>query len=178
MIAAYYSFQCLSDEIRAANGIRSKARLDCVAFADRVSGGYKGLLPFLNKKGQLCFYLTPARDVVNSNSKRRTDWTLTQNSLNLSSIYKEDTDYPDLGYGYPNHKRRLSNGQPNPVFEWANDGFLFLSNSTYSAIELLIIPDGRHLITAYYNSLIDGAMDEQINEMRQQARPYYPYQGM
>jgi hypothetical protein len=60
----YYKFISLPDDIKAANKIRSKARLDCILFKDMVPGGYKGLTNFVNDKrhkGQLSFYKTACR---------------------------------------------------------------------------------------------------------------------
>lgn len=178
MIGAYYKLVQLPDEIRKANKIRSKARLDCVSFSDQVPGGYQGLTIFVNSKGHLFFYKTPCRDFVNTDSKRLAEWSLTNSSLNLSSIYIEDMDCPEIGYGYPNAKRLLSNGSPNPLFPYRNDGYLFLLNRDYSEIELLVIPDGRNLISSYYQKMIDGGFDEQIREMREQAKPFYQYEGI
>lgn len=175
MIAAYYKLALLPDEVRTANKIRSKARLDCIAFTDLVAGGYKGLTNFVNSKGQLFLYKTPAREFIHSDSKRLAEWSLTNNSINLSSIYIEDFDFPEFGYGYPNAKRLLSNGSINPLFDFRNDGYLFLINADYSEIELLVIPDGRNLITGYYQRLIDGGFDVEIKKMREQARPYCRY---
>lgn len=177
MIAAYYKLVQLPDEIRKAHKIRSKARLDCVSFTDQVQGGYQGLTIFVNSKGQLFFYKTPCKDFVNSDSKRLAEFSLTNSSLNLSSIYIEDMDCPEIGYGYPNSKRLLSNGSPNPLFPYRNDGYLFLLNKDYSEIELLVISDGRNLISSYYQKMIDGGFDEKIREMRQQAKPFYQYDG-
>lgn len=174
MIVTYYKLATLPDEVRAANKIRSKARLDCVCFTDIVTGGYKGLTNFVNNKGQIFFYKTPCRDFVNTDSKRLAEWSLT-NGLNFSSIYIDDLDYPEIGYGYPNANRLLSNGSLNPLFEFRNDGYLFLINRDYSEIELLIIPDGRNLISSYYQKMIDGGFDDEIRQLRQQAKAFYNY---
>jgi len=167
----YYRFEQLSDEVKAANNIRSKQRLDCVKYA----GGYTGLTNFVNSKGQLFFYKTPAREIVTGDSKRIADWSMTNNSQNLSSIYIEDLDFSNLGFGYCNANRLLSNGLPNPMFLYRNDGYLFLVNPDYSAIELLVIPDGRHLIGMHYQKLIDGGYDSEIKTLRDEARPFYSY---
>ena len=82
MIEGYYKLVALSDEVKDLNKIKSKARLDCVAFA----GNYKGLTNFVNKQGQLYFYKTPCRDFVEAHSKRVAEWSLTNCSLNFSSI--------------------------------------------------------------------------------------------
>lgn len=178
MIGAYYKLVSLPDEVRAGNKIKSKARLDCVSFFDRVPGGYKGLTIFVNGKGQLFFYKTPAREIVEANSKRISEWSLTNCSLNFSSIYIEDFDFSEYGYGYPNANRLLSNGSPNPLFNFRNDGYLFIVNPDYSVIEILIIPDGRNLIGSFYHRLIDGGFDEDVKRCREQARPFYNYSGL
>lgn len=175
MIGAYYKLAILPDEVRAANKIRSKARLDCISFTDKVAGGYKGLTNFVNNKGQLFFYKTPCRDFISADSKRLAEWSLTGNGLNLSSIYIDDLDFPEIGYGYPNANRLLSNGSKNPLFEFRNDGYLFLINKDYSEIELLIIPDGRNLISSYYQKLIDGGFDDEVRELRQGTKVFYQY---
>lgn len=175
MIGAYYKLATLPDEVRAANKIRSKARLDCLFFTDMVAGNYKGLTNFVNHKGQLFFYKTPCRDFVNTDSKRIAEWSLTGNGLNFSSIYIDDLDFTELGYGYPNANRHLSNGKENPLFEFRNDGYLFLINKDYSEIELLVIPDGRNLLSSYYQKMIDGGFDDEIRQLRHQGKAFYQY---
>ena len=129
-------------------------------------------------KSSYFFYKTPCRDFVNTDSKRLAEWSLTGGSLNFSSIYIDDTDCPEIGYGYPNAKRLLSNGSKNPLFEFRNDGYLFLINKDYSEIELLIIPDGRNLISSYYQIMIDGGFDNEVRELRNQAKAFYKYDGL
>jgi hypothetical protein len=180
MIKVYCRFILLSDVVRAENKIRSKARLDCISSTDLVAGGYKGLTFFVNDKrhkGQLFFYKTPCKDFVNTDSKRLAEWSLT-NGLNFSSIYIDDIEFPEIGYGYPNANRLLSNGSPNPLFEFRNDGYLFLMNKDYSEIEILIIPDGRNLISSYYQKMIDGGFDDEVRKLKEQAKFFYPYNGL
>jgi hypothetical protein len=178
MIGAYYKLATLPDDVRAANKIKSKARLDCITFSDSVVDSYKGLTNFVNHKGQLFFYKTSCRDFVNTDSKRLAEWSLTGSGLNFSSIYIDDLDFAEIGYGYPNANRLLANGSPNPLFEFRNDGYLFLTNSDLSEIELLVIPDGRNLISSYYQKMIDGGFDDEIRQLRQQAKPFYQYDGL
>jgi hypothetical protein len=178
MIAAIYNLAQLSDEVKAKNGIRSKARLDCVTYSDQMPGGYKALTNFVNSKGQLFFYLTPCRDFVNTDSRRMAEWSLTNSSQNLSSIYIEDNDFPEFGYGYPNANRLLSNRTPNPLFDYRNDGYLFQVNSTYTEIDLIVVKDGRNLITSYYHKMIDGGFADEVARLKAQARPFYPYDGL
>lgn len=178
MNLAYYKLALLPDEVRASNNIRSKARLDCIAFTDKVVSNYKGLTNFVNYKGQLFFYKTPCRDFINTDSKRLSEWSLTGNGINFSSIYIDDLDFPEIGYGYPNAKRLLCNGSENPLFEFRNDGYLFLINKDYSEIELLVIPDGRNLISSYYQKMIDGGFDDEIRQLRIEAKHFYRYDGL
>ena len=178
MIGAYYKLATLPDEVKLANKIRSKKRLDCISFTDKLSGNYKGLTNFVNYKEQLFFYKTPPRDFVNTDSKRIAEWSLTGGSLNFSSIYIDDIDCPEIGYGYPNPNRLLGNDKENPLFEFRNDGYLFLINKDYTEIELLIIPDGRNLISSYYQRMIDGYFDDEVRELRKQAKGFYKYDGL
>jgi len=178
MIGAYFKIATLSDVVKAENKIRSKARLDCICFTDMVSDKYRGLTSFINHKGQLFFYKTPCRDFVNTDSKRLSEWSLTGNGLNFSSIFIDDLDFSEIGYGYPNANRHLSNGCKNPLFEFRNDGYLFLINKDYSEIEILIIPDGRNLISSYYQKLIDGGFDDEVRQLRQQSKVFYQYEGL
>lgn len=177
MISAYYKFEILSDKLKAINKIKSKARLDCTAYNDKVIDGYKGLTNFVNFKGQLFVYKTPCRNFLNTDSKRIAEWSLTNGNLNLTSIYIEDIDFPNIGFGYPNANRTLSNGNSNPQFHIRNDGYLFLINSDYTIIELFIIQNGRNLIGSYYQKMIDGHFEDEIKELRIQAKQFFYYES-
>lgn len=178
MITSYYKFDCLPDDIKQAHGIRSKQRLDCTLHSHITNDEYQGLKPFQNKKAQMVLYKSPAKDIVSANRKRVAEWILTSGHLNFSSIYIEDMDCPQIGYGYPNAKPRLSNGQMNPLFEFRNDGYIFLLNDDYTEIEVLIVKDGRNLIGSYYQLMIDGGLNDQLNKLREQALPYFIYGGL
>lgn len=172
MITAYYKFIELPDEVKSANKIRSKARLDCVSY----TGNYSGLTFFVNKQGHLALYKVPARDIVNTHCKRIAEWSLANNNLNLSSIYIEDFDCKEFGYGYPNKNPSIGKDRkPNPLFEFCNDSYLFIMNKDYTEIEILVIADGRNLISYYYQNLIDRQFDNEIKELRKQAKPFFKY---
>lgn len=173
MIAAYLLFESLADGVKAKHGIRSKARLDCTTHAN--PSGYTGLIDFINAKGQMYLFKIPAREFIKANSKRLAEWALSNGKLNLSSIYFEDIDYPQYGYGYPNANRLLSNGQPNPLFPYRNDCYLFITNQDLTTVEVLVITNGRNLTGAYYQRLIDGALDSEIEQLRAQAKPFFEY---
>lgn len=175
MITAYFKFIELPQPIKEANKIKSKARLDCVGFA----GLYEGLTFFVNKAGQLALYKVPAKEIVNTHSKRIAEWTLSNNNLNFSSLYIEDLECPEFAYGYPNKKPFIGKEKkPNPVFKFSNDGYLFIVNKDYSEIEVLVIADGRNLISYYYQHLIDGQFDAELKELRFKVEPFFHYQGL
>ena len=171
MITGYFKFEKLPDDIKATFKIRSKARLDCTFYA----GQYKGLTNLVNQKGMLFFFLTAARDFVQADSKRIADYSLTNGSINLTSLYIEDLDYSQFADGTPNAKRFLANGEGNPLFQFRNDGYLFEVNADYTLIEMFVIKDGRNLISAYYQKLIDGGLDDEINLSREAAKPFFDY---
>ncbi|WP_018476693.1 hypothetical protein [Pontibacter roseus] len=173
MIAAYFRFENLPDQVKAKYGIRSKARLDCTTHANTKS--YTGLIDFINAKGQMYLFKIPAREFVKANSKRLAEWALSNGKLNLSSIYFEDVDFPEYGYGYPSANRLLSNGTANPLFPYRNDCYLFITNQDLTLVEVFIILNGRNLIPGYYQNLIDGALDSEIEQLRAQAKPFFDY---
>jgi len=174
MIAAYFSFEALPEAVKFQHKIISKVRLDCTKFANPT--GYTGLTDFVNTKGLMFLYKTPARELVKSNSKRMAEWALSNGKLNLSSIYFEDTDYPEYGYGYPNANRLLSNKEPNPLFPFRNDCYLFLTNADLSSVEVLIIMNGRNMVSAYYQNFIEGGLEQELLELRVQAQPFFDYE--
>ena len=171
---AYFKFERLPEQVRAAHNIKSKQRLDCTEFCDETSG-YSGLEPLLTHKKQMYLYLTPARDIVNADAQRTSEWSLTKGSLNFSSMYAEDLDYPELSYGYPNSKRTLSNGTENPFYPYRHDGYLFIMNQDITELEILVIPESRNLISSHFQLLIDGELEADLSRLRQNAKPFFDY---
>jgi hypothetical protein len=176
VIGAYYKMAMLSDEAKAMHKIKSMNRLDCVSFTDLIN--YKGLTNFVNKKGQLYLYMTSCRKFISANSKRVAEWSLTGNGLNFTSIYIDNLDCPGIGYGYPNSHTNLANGQPNPLYHFRNDAYLFLINADYTEIEIFIIPDGRHLIGSYYQIMIDEGFADEVKNLREKSKPFFNYEGI
>ena len=172
---AYYLLQKLPEESRQLHKIKSQCRYDCIHFNDETVSGYEGLKPFVNHKGQLFFYLTPARQFVTAQSKRIAEWSLTQSSLNLTSLYIEDFSNPQFAFGYPNASQKLSNGSENPLYGFRSDGYLFILSDDLEQVELIVLPDQRNLISSWYQLLIDGELEEDINRLRQNAKPFFDY---
>ena len=169
----YYNFLSLPEPVRKVHKIRSKVRLDCTRYAD--DAGYKGLQPFINRKGQLFFYLTPARQFVTGQAKRIAEWSLTQSSLNLTSLYIEDFDNPEYAFGYPNRYKKLSNGTQNPLYEYRSDAYLFILDTYIRQVEMIVVPEQRNMISNWYQLLLDGELDDDIQNLRDQSQPFFDY---
>jgi hypothetical protein len=39
-----------------------------------------------------------------------------------------------------------------------------------------VIPDGRNLISSYYQKMIDGDFDDEVRQLRQQAKAFFNYE--
>jgi len=175
MFSAYYELVVLSNELKVKHNIKLEAkikRFDCIRFA----GYYKGIEPFMNKKGMFIEYLTRASEMVNASDECRADYVLQNNSLNFSSIYHLlNPELNCYAYGEPNNKKNLSNGKPNPLYKFRNDGFLFIIDPNFTKIELLIIEGGRYLIKGYLSQLAAGEFEEALQQMRNTAKPFFEY---
>jgi hypothetical protein len=171
----YYRLQRLPEAIKAAFKIRATKRLDCTYFTDETESGYKGLEPFLNHKGMLFFFLTEGRQFVTAKAKRVAEWSLTNRSMNLSSLYIEDFENPEYAYGYPNASQKLSNGSENPMYAYRSDGYLFILSDHLEQIELIVLPDQRNMISDWYQLLIDNELEQEIKRLRQNAKPFFDY---
>jgi hypothetical protein len=156
MVASYFNFQTLPDEVKKAWGIRSKTRLDCVSFADNL-GFIKDIQRFVNAKKQLAFYLSKPVNYIQANPKRLTDLGLT-NGSNFTSLFFPDLDYSLYAWG--------------DFQEW---GLLFLFQKDYKAFEMLAIPNGKNLINGYCQKLIDNEFDTALKYFRTQAKPFFDY---
>jgi len=155
MIPTYFKFEVLQPEIKAKHKIRSKTRLDCTAFTNLIN--YKGFNRFINHKGQLFIYLSPAKEVVSSDIKRRADKCIT-NEVNITSLYFEDLENKQFAYG-----------------DIDKDCLLFIVNTDYTQIEIFVIPNCKNLQTAYYQKLLDSCFDEIIEKLRIESKPFFNY---
>lgn len=172
---AYYKLIALPAEIKAKHGIRSKVRLDCILHNESRLGGYRGLEPIYSHKGQFYLYLTNSGHFLNADSRRKPEWSLTRSGFNLTSIYLEDFDFPQYGYGYPYSERFMGDGSENPLYNFRNDAYLIIMNADRSEVELLVIPDSRNMISSYYNLMLDGELDEAIAQLRKDVKPFFEY---
>lgn len=176
----YYKFITLPAEVRKANGIRSKTRLDCIEFFNE-SGNHRGLDSLKNHKGMIYLNKIKANEIVNADVRRIADWMLTGRcrqakcSINLTSLFNEDYEYPELYYGNPNSAIRLSNRADNPFYHYRHDGYLFRTNKDLTDLEMFIIPEQVNLIRSWYQDFIDGELDQEVNQLRQNTKPFFDY---
>jgi hypothetical protein len=173
MLTAYYRFEVLPERIKKQHKITGITRLDCTAFANPKK--YAGMSAFEDKKGHMRLYkrlVNPA----NPFSTRFAKWALYNGSLNLSSIYYENQAYSTLGYGYPNGKKyRGKDNSPNPLYAFRNDCYLFLTDQDLSKVEVLVIANGRNSVNDCYKLLLRGALDNELQNLRLQAKPFFNY---
>ena len=175
----YIKLEQLPEEVKRVNNIKvgaSVPRLDCTAMA----GYYEGLKCLTSSKGQLKFYLQQTRGLINSNDQRRAVFFLMgEHSINFSSVFMQSFDNADqskcFGYGEPNKNAMMKNGNLNPMLPYSEDGYLFISNPGFTVIEILIITKGRYLLQGYLKMLENGAYEEALQAMREQAKPIFNY---
>lgn len=61
------------------------------------------------------------------------------------------------------------------MLSFSEDAYLFIVNSTFTEIEILIIRRGRYLIQGYLKQLVNGEFNEALTAMRAQAKPIFNY---
>ncbi|MCR4582236.1 MAG: hypothetical protein K5764_01590 [Prevotella sp.] len=104
-----------------------------------------------------------------------------KNSLNFTGLkdFWVEGKMSGLAYGYPLGKPTYSSkGKPNPFYNYKDDGFLFIikgdeqnpQNLLPIALELVVIENGKPLISAYCKQLEMGGFDEVLALLRQQAQ--------
>lgn len=172
-ITAMYKLEILSSKVREKNKLRTAInRRDCTQF----SGDYKGIEPFKNKKkGMFFLSLVEQKDFVSSHTKRQAEFSLVGQGLNFSGLYFEDPENPQFAFGYPYQKPQFKNGTINPVFEYRNDLYLFITDSHYLTFEILIFKGARNLASDYFQMLINGDFDNEIEDHRNNYKKFYPY---
>ncbi len=186
----YLKMEQLPPDVKERNGIKFKdvknIRLDCTA----QNGTYTGF-DLLVIGGMLKFYVLPTTSggVVKCSDSRRAGYRLQGGvsklgAINVSSIFYLNLETKGgvvFGYGEPNDKPLLEskdkagNFNQNPMIPYKIDGYLFITDPTYSVFEILIVPDGRLLLLELCRSLANGQFDEALNKMRATAKPIFDY---
>jgi hypothetical protein len=85
--------------------------------------------------------------------------------------------HPNLKYGYPNPNKTTKSGKVNPLYEYRHDGYLFKTNADLTRIEVFVIVGGRNLIKEAFSRFLDGDFDMEMEQLRNEAKPFYPYKG-
>lgn len=178
MFSWYGDFIILPNEIKQRNKIKLEPvcpRFDCI----RSVGYYKGIEPFINKKGMIKFNLMRT-DEHKTDEKRKADYYLQgEKSMNFSSLFPLALpEIENICFGEPNDKPTIKSGKAkieNPMLPYKNDGYLFIIEPDYTRIELLVIENGRFLIKAYAKQLASGEFDEMLKQFRDSAKTYYKY---
>lgn len=165
----------LPDEVKTRHNIKLESkikRFDCI----RYTGYYKGIEPFMNRKGMFILYLIKANTMVHTTEERRAEYVLQNNSMNFSSVFPLLLpEYTGFAYGDPNNKEKLKNGKDNPLYEFRNDGFLFIIDPYFTKIEILIIEGGRYTIQGYLKQLAAGEFNDALQHMRKTAKQFFEY---
>ncbi len=175
MIDAYFKFVILPDEVRAIHNIKSNSRLDCIEYSNNSILEYNGLDAFTNKKGHLFLYKTEPRNFIKSQYSHKSNWSLTHSTINLTSIYYDENKSNVLGYGFPNHKRTLSNGAINPLYPFRNDAYLMQFNVELTEVDFYVIREARNSIMLHYELLLNGSYNKEIQSLKTGSKPFYYY---
>jgi hypothetical protein len=109
-------------------------------------------------------------------------------SMNLTSLfhYWEDGKLSGFCSGYPSTKKVFDNKYKteNPFYEYRNDAFLFIIHwdkdkqepmPTPKAFEMVVLKDAKVLIDAYRRQLMLGGFNDELNQLRGQAKAIYEY---
>jgi hypothetical protein len=176
MFDCYLRLEQLPAEIKSRHKIKLDAKTP--RFDVTAQFGYFKPLEYLkNPKGMIILYLQATDGMINSIDRRRADvWLQCKNSVNFSSIYMLDLGTETvIGYGYPPDTKTLKGGKENVFFDNRADGYLFLANKDFSQIEILIIPNGKHIVQGVAKQLADGKLNEILQQFRAEAKPIFQY---
>lgn len=132
---------------------KSKLRIDCITS----TGGYEQFEQMArdSRDGRFKCYYTHTPDTFSANARRKADMAIT-NSKNISSIYIPDLDTPLLGYG---------------DVKGTNDALLFLFSDDYRGMEIFIARGLKNHQKGLFTLFVDGELDNEMELLRQQAKP-------
>jgi len=185
----YLKCENLKNEVKARHKIKTDAkipRLDVTA----QEGYYEPLQSLKNPKGMIYFNVLGTDGVINSSDRRRSDVWLQCSAGNFSSFYMTDlgTETEFIGHGNPSgdeyfkpKRVKQTDGtyktieRPNPFYKHRNDGFLFIAQPDFSAIEIVIVQNGKYIIQSECKKYADGQMNDILKTLRAEARPIFQY---
>ena len=141
LLTDYYLIKKLPDQ-------KSKLRFDCTVSTNN----YREFETLRNKKGSLFMYYGDIPERFRHKGPRRATKALTKKD-NISSIFVSDVTKL-LAYG---------------DVRGTQDGLLLIFNDDYTQIELLVARGQKNNIVQLYNLLVDGELQQEIEELRQRA---------
>ena len=144
------------------------------------AGYYPPMEQLVGRDGYVSVYLQEKRETQTKSSTPKMSLQA-KGSLNLTGLkdYFVDGKLSGFAYGYPYDRPTYGKGEkPNPLYDYKNDGFLFVihqdgSNTadlTPTMIEMLVIEGGKTLISSYCKMLAMGGFNEVLDELRRQAQ--------
>lgn len=144
------------------------------------AGYYPPMEQLVGRDGYVSVYLQEKRETQTKSSTPKMSLQA-KGSLNLTGLkdYFTDGKLSGVAYGYPFDQPTYAKGKkPNPLYEYKNDGFLFVihqdesnpTDLTPTEIEMLVVEGGKTLIASYCKMLVMGGFDEVLGELRQQAQ--------
>lgn len=144
------------------------------------AGYYPPMEQLVGRDGYVSVYLQEKRETQTKSSTPKMSLQA-KGSLNLTGLkdYFVDGKLSGFAYGYPYDQPTYGKGEKtNPLYDYKNDGFLFViyqdgSNTadlTPTMIEMLVIEGGKTLIASYCKMLAMGGFNEVLDELRRQAQ--------
>jgi hypothetical protein len=142
ILTDYYKFAHLQET-------KSKSRFDLI----ECTGTYNPFEIIRNKKGKLFYHYTDVPDNFNAKVKRRADKSI-NNGRNISSVF-----VPDI-------KSLFAYGDVRAT----KDALLIIFNTDYTEMELFTARGQKNNRIALYNLLADGELNNEIENLRKQAK--------
>lgn len=147
------------------------------------AGYYPPMDKLKGKDGKVSMYYKDSNDRCN-NVKEGINipakYLQAKDSLNftgLKDLFTADGKLSGFAYGNPLAKATYTkDDKPNPFFAYKNDGFIFKIKAKADAIgvetfELLVLENAKPLIAAYCKMLQQGGFDDDLQLLREQAKP-------
>lgn len=145
----------------------------------RYNGFWTGFERIKTKKGEVYLNLIPS----DKNPNRKTDGAVMEyyaqmrpqsckSSFNLSGLrLMQDMEGKQwICSGEPSTEIRLRTGDPNPLYDERNDGFVFILDKDFQWLELWVITDQRLLIDGYRKAFELGTYDAALQTIRNTAK--------
>lgn len=179
----YYNFNVCKDDIIEAKSTKLKKRLECVRYIND-SGNHRSLDSFINHKNGIFLERVCTKYLNKSECRRLPEMRLVgtcndaKSSINLISLFNESCDCPEFYYGNPDSSMSSNNSYENPFHNYMRDGYLFKANKDYTDFEILVLPGQLNNVRGWYQHLIDGKLDKNIQGLRAKAKSLFDYSNL